>query len=53
LETAKQKGARRKDPHMPEPEEHECMPHHHHCPIAKGREDKNPKCHEEQHKDVA
>jgi ribosomal protein S4 len=28
------------------------MPRHEHCPSAKRREDRNPKCHEEQQKDV-
>jgi hypothetical protein len=37
----------------PKPEEHEGMPQHQHCPPEKRRGDKNPKCHEEQQKDVA
>jgi hypothetical protein len=41
------------DPHIPEPEEQEGMPHHRRCPPAKHREDRNPKYHEQQQKDVA
>jgi hypothetical protein len=40
-------------PHMPKPEEHESMPQHMQCSLAKHREDRNPKCHVEQLKDVA
>jgi hypothetical protein len=36
----------------PKPEEHEGMPQHQHCPLAKRRGDRNPKYHEEQQKDV-
>jgi hypothetical protein len=48
VETTKQKGKRRKIPHMPKPEEQEGMPQHQNCPHAKHREDKNPKYHEKQ-----
>jgi hypothetical protein len=34
-------------------EEEGGMPQHRHCPPAKRREDRNPKYHEEQQKDVA
>jgi hypothetical protein len=51
--TTKQKGARGENPHMPKPEEHEGMPQHQHCLPARRRGDKNPKYHEEQHKDLA
>jgi hypothetical protein len=37
------KEKRRKQPHMPKPEEHEGMPQHKHCPIVKHREDKSSK----------
>jgi hypothetical protein len=37
----------------PKPEEQEGMPQRHHCPLSKRREDRNPKYHEEQQKDVA
>jgi hypothetical protein len=47
------KGKRRGKPHRPKPEKQERMPQHQHCPLAKYREDKNPKYHEEQVKDVA
>jgi hypothetical protein len=40
-------------PHTPKPEEKEGMPHHLHCPLAKHREDKDPKYNEEHYKDVA
>jgi hypothetical protein len=50
VEATKQiKGKRKK----PKPEEHEGMPQRQHCPPEKRRGDGNPKCHEEQHKDVA
>jgi hypothetical protein len=49
-EATKQKEEKRKEP---KPEEHEGMPQHQHCPLAKLRGDRNPKYHEEQHKDVA
>jgi hypothetical protein len=41
--TTKQKGVRKKKPHMLKREEHEGMPQHKHCPHAKRREDKNLK----------
>jgi hypothetical protein len=50
METTKQKEERRE---KPKPEEQEGMPQHKHCPPAKRREDRNPKYHEEQQKDVA
>jgi hypothetical protein len=55
VETPKQKGKiRRKKPDRPnKPKEQEGMPRHQHCPPTMHREDKNPKYHEEQHKDVA
>jgi hypothetical protein len=43
------KGKRKKNPHRPKPEEQEGMPQHEHCPLAKRREDRDPKCHEGQH----
>jgi hypothetical protein len=46
------KGKRRKKRKRPKPEEQEGMPQHQHCPPARHREDKNPKYHEEQQKDV-
>jgi hypothetical protein len=52
--TTEENGKRRNNkPHKPEPEEHEGVPEHQHCPPAKHREDISPKYHEEQHKDVA
>jgi hypothetical protein len=33
MKTTNQKEARRKKPHMPKPEEHECMPQHQQCPL--------------------
>jgi hypothetical protein len=39
--------------HMPKPEEHEGIPQHQHYPLAKRREDINPKYHEEKDQDVA
>jgi hypothetical protein len=50
VETTKQKDERRK---QPKPEELEGMPQHQFCPHAMRREDRNPKYHEEQQKDVA
>jgi hypothetical protein len=51
MEPTKQEGERRgKKPHTPESEAQEGMPHHQHCPLAKCREDRNPKYHEEQQK---
>jgi hypothetical protein len=47
MEACKQKGERRWGTHMPKPEEWEGLPHHRHCPLAKRREDRNPKHHEE------
>jgi hypothetical protein len=49
-ETTKQREEKRKKPGL---EEHEGMPHHHYCPLAKRCGDRNPKYHEEQEKDVA
>jgi hypothetical protein len=43
-ETTKQKEEKRK---KPKPEEHERMPEHEQCPLAKHRGDRNPKYHEE------
>jgi hypothetical protein len=37
----------------PKPEEQEGMPQRRHCPPEKRRGGRNPKCHEEQQKDVA
>jgi hypothetical protein len=54
VKNTKQKRGKRENPHRLKPEEHEGMPHHHqHCPLAKRREDRNPKYHEEQQKCVA
>jgi hypothetical protein len=53
VETTKQKGSSREINHMPKPEEQEGIPQHQHCPLAKHHEDKSPKYHEEQQKDVA
>jgi hypothetical protein len=53
VETTEQKGKRRKKPHKPKPVEQEGMPQYQHCPYAKHREDKNPKYHEDQRRDVA
>jgi hypothetical protein len=50
IETTKEKGAGRE---KPKSEEEGGVPQHYHCPYAKRREDRNPKYHEEQHKDVA
>jgi hypothetical protein len=50
VEATKQKEEKRK---KPKPEEQEGMPQRYHCPRAKRRGDRNPKCHEEQRKDVA
>jgi hypothetical protein len=50
VEATKQRKGRRK---KHKPEEQEGMPQHHHCPHVKRREDRNPKHHEEQRKDVA
>jgi hypothetical protein len=48
VEATKQKEEKRK---KPKPEEHECMPQRQHCPLAKKRRgDRNPKYHEELHK---
>jgi hypothetical protein len=52
VETAKQNGKRNKYPHIAKPEEHEGMPQHQHCLPSKHREDRKPKSHEEQQKDV-
>jgi hypothetical protein len=38
---------------MPKPKEHGDMLQHRHCSLAKHREDRNPKYHEDQQKDVA
>jgi hypothetical protein len=43
---------RREISKKPKIEEHEGMPQHQHCPLAKHRK-KNPKYHEKQHRDVA
>jgi hypothetical protein len=43
----------REKPHMPKPEEQEGIPQHRHNPLAKHREDRNPKHHDEQQKDGA
>jgi hypothetical protein len=48
-EITKQKEQRKKS----KPEEQEGMPQHQHCPPAKRRRGRNPKCHKEQQKDVA
>jgi hypothetical protein len=53
IKRTKLKGARRKKPHKPKPEEQEGMPHYQHCPPAKCREDRNPEYYEEKHEDVA
>jgi hypothetical protein len=54
VRATKQKGARRNNrPNRPTPEEKKGMPHHQHYPPARRREDRNPKDHEEQRKDVA
>jgi hypothetical protein len=50
VEATKQKEEKRK---KPKPEEQEGMPQGQHCPPEKRRGDRNPECHEEQHKDVA
>jgi hypothetical protein len=50
VEATKQKEEKKK---KPKPEEHEGMPQRQHCPHEKRRGDRNPECHEEQHKDVA
>jgi hypothetical protein len=50
VEATKQIEEKRK---KPKPEEQEGMPQHQHCPPEKRRGDRNPKCHEEQQKDVA
>jgi hypothetical protein len=47
------KRKRRKKPHKPKPEKQEGMPQYQHCSPAKYREDKNPKYHKEQQKDIA
>jgi hypothetical protein len=39
--------------HMPKPEERGGMPQIWHCPHVEHHEDRNPKYHEEQQKDVA
>jgi hypothetical protein len=51
--TTKQKGARREKPHRPKPEEQEGMPQHQYCPRAKRPEDRTPKYHKDEQKDVA
>jgi hypothetical protein len=54
VRATKQKGARRNiRPNRPKPEEKKGMPQHEHYLPARRREDRNPKCHEEQRKDVA
>jgi hypothetical protein len=54
VETASQKEKiKREISHMPEPEKQEGMPQHRHCPLAKHREGRNPKYHEEQLQGVA
>jgi hypothetical protein len=50
IETTNQK---KKRGEKTQPEEQEGMPQHQHCPPAKRREDRNPKNHEEQQKDLA
>jgi hypothetical protein len=46
-------GKKRKGGKKPKPEEQGGMPQHQHCPPAKRREDRNPKCHEKLQQDVA
>jgi hypothetical protein len=54
VETTKQKGIiRRKKLCRPKPKEQEGMPQHQHYPLAKYREDENPKCNEDQLKNIA
>jgi hypothetical protein len=50
VETTRQKEERWK---KPKPQEHEAMAQHQHCPLAKRREDRNQKYHEDQQKDIA
>jgi hypothetical protein len=50
MDATKQKEEKRE---KPKPEEHEGMPPCQHCPLEKRRGDRNPECHEEQHKDAA
>jgi hypothetical protein len=50
VEATKQKEEKMK---KPKPEEHEGMPQRQHCPLEKRRGDGNPKCQEEEQKDVA
>jgi hypothetical protein len=51
VEATKQKESEKRG--KPKPEEQERMPQRQHCPFEKRRGDRNPKCHEEQQKDVA
>jgi hypothetical protein len=44
VETTKQE---EESKNKPKPEQHEGMPQHEHCPLARRSEDKNPKYHEE------
>jgi hypothetical protein len=46
VETIEQQRKRREISHRPKPEEQAGMPQHQHCPLAKRREEKNPKYHE-------
>jgi hypothetical protein len=51
VEATKQKEDEKRK--KPKPEEQEGVPQRHHCPPEKRRGDRNPKCHEEQQKDVS
>jgi hypothetical protein len=53
VETINREGNSEKKPRTHQPEVHEGVPQHHHCPFAKHREDRNPKNHKEQQKRVA
>jgi hypothetical protein len=49
----KKKEEKRPPGKKPKHEEQDGMAQHQHCPLAKRRENRNPKYHEEQQKDVA